>query len=348
MNEKKNKTKQKNKKIHQEIFQCSQDMKDLLKEHLRTNGCTSDDNPLLFSLATPEESRAFLWALYAKYDSSLPKNTINSRPILTVFLLFRSEDLAAPAQVQSDIERFCHIASISSKYYIPKLQDWVMSAIYQTTNDTIFMDSCSSATLSALIDVSVQLKRKDMTETIQKKWYDRLIDKSAPSVPAIQAADKHHLEGIRGMAYYIHVQDMLDRQTVTGRGATQLRADPKLNNGQVMRLLSGYWSLVSLWERSRLKPIKIPQASSCTSEAHQRCSVTWERRWVSAAGWKRILGLNSADVLGLLACLRDQLSGDEDLKTGTNSECRLAALDALKAFKVTVQDGLADHFFGCV
>jgi hypothetical protein len=55
-------------KIHQEIFECSEFMKDLLKDHLsHTNGSTSDDNPLLFRLATPAECRAFLWALYAKY-----------------------------------------------------------------------------------------------------------------------------------------------------------------------------------------------------------------------------------------------------------------------------------------
>jgi len=90
------------------------------------------------------------------------------------------------------------------------------------------------------------------------------------------------------------------------------------------------------------------QAPSCNNEAHQRCSATWERRWVSAAGWKRILGVNSADVLVLLACLRDQLSGDEDLKMGTNPDCRMAGLDSLKALKAKVQDGLADHFFGCV
>jgi hypothetical protein len=141
------------------------------------------------------------------------------------------------------------------------------------------MDSCSSASLSSLTDISIKFKRKDI-ELIQKKWYDRLSNKSAPSVPAIQAADKHDLVDIRGMAYYIRVQDMLDRQTVTECGATQLHADPKLNNGQVMRLLSGYWSLVSLWERSRLKPIELVQASTCTDEAHQRCSATWERRWI--------------------------------------------------------------------
>jgi hypothetical protein len=264
------------------------------------------------------------------------------------YTFFRSEDLAAPAQEQSDVERFCDIASISNKYDIPKLQDWVLSTIHQTVTNTIFMDSCSSATLSLLLDVSIHSKRKDIVQLISKKWYDRLLNKSTPSVPAIQAADKHDIVDIRGMAYYIHVQDMLDRQTVTGRGATQLRADPKLNNGQVMRLLSGYWSLVSLWERTRLKPIELPQSTSCTSETHQRCSATWERRWVSAAGWRRILGLNSADVLGLLACLRDQLSGDEDLKMGTNSDCRVAGLEALRALNVEIQDGLADHFFGCV
>jgi hypothetical protein len=31
-----------------------------------------------------------------------------------------------------------------------------------------------------------------------------------------------------------------------------------------------------------------------------------------------------------------------------NSDCRIAGLEALKALRVKVQDGLADHFFGCV
>ena len=41
-------------------------MKHLLDDHLGRNGSTSDDNPLLFRIATPDETRAFLWALYAK------------------------------------------------------------------------------------------------------------------------------------------------------------------------------------------------------------------------------------------------------------------------------------------
>jgi len=55
--------------------------------------------------------------------------------------------------------------------------------------------------------------------------------KSTPSVPAIQAADKHELLSLRGVAYYVHVQDMLDRQTHTPEGGgTQLRVDPMLTD----------------------------------------------------------------------------------------------------------------------
>ena len=87
----------------------------------------------------------------------------------------------------------------------------------------------------------------------------------------MQAADKHELLNLCGVAYHVHVQDMLDRQTHTPEGGrTQLRVDPKLNNRQVMRLLPGYCSLVSYWERLRLKPLELPHASdACTIDAHR-------------------------------------------------------------------------------
>ena len=69
---------------------------------------------------------------------------------------------------------------------------------------------------------------------------------------------------------------------------------------------------------------------------------------MSAVGWKRILGYNSADILALLTCLRDQLGGDEELKKGTTSECRAAGLDLLKTHAETTREHLSDHFFGCI
>jgi len=65
-----------------------------------------------------------------------------------------------------------------------------------------------------------------------------------------------------------------------------------------MRFLPGYCSLVSCWERLRLKPLELPHASDAyTVDAHCVCMATWERRWVSEVGWKRILGYNPADIL---------------------------------------------------
>lgn len=225
---------------------------------------------------------------------------------------------------------------------------WVCNALAKASSDNVFLDSCSSASLTLLLDISIDYKLKDVKKAVVKKWCDRLMNKSTPSVPPIQAGDRYDLTDLRGIAYYVHVQDMLDRQTVSAKGATQLRADPKLNNGQVMRLLTGYCSLVSLWERLRLKPMELPVGKGCSADAHSKCTSVWERRWTSVVGWKRILGLNSADILALLACLRDQLMNDDDLKAGINAECRLAGLEALKTLRTNTQQELADHFFACI
>lgn len=211
------------------------------------------------------------------------------------------------------------------------------------------MDSCSSANFTSLLDVAVEFNDTELLNSAISIWAERVSKNSTPSVPAMLAADKHDLAELRGVAYYVHIQDMMDRQTsITALGATQLRADPKLNNGQVMRVLSGYWSLVSFWERFRRTPLALARAGECSESEHKTCVSNWDRRWHSAVGWKRILGYNNADILALLACLRDQLRGDDDLAQGTSPACRDAGLNALKESLETTRKGLADHFLGCI
>ncbi|KAF8963026.1 hypothetical protein BDZ97DRAFT_1702033 [Flammula alnicola] len=313
-------------KIHADLLSCCQIMSECLQDHVERYGMPTEERPFQCPYPTVEEYRAFLWALYA-----------------TV------EQLSEIAHDHADLERLSQIIKLNRKYDIPKMLDWVTDTVHRTATNAVFMESCSSASLTLLVEIAKENKYTKTLDAVVRKWCDRILNKSTPSVPAIQIADKYELQELGGVAYYVHVQDMLDRQTgFTEKGATQLRADPKLNNGQVMRLLTGYWSLVSLWERLRLKPIELPMAASCSAEAHVKCAATWERRCISAAGWKRILGINSADILALLACLRDQLSNDDDLKAATNPECRLAGLEALKALRTKTQAGLADHFFACV
>ena len=101
-----------------------------------------------------------------------------------------------------------------------------------------------------MVNLAVRRGIPHLLSSILDKWSERVYHKSTPSVPAMQAADKHELLSLRGVAYYVHVQDMLDRQSHTPEGGgTQLRVDPKLNNGQVI-------GAVDVLERScRMRPV---------------------------------------------------------------------------------------------
>jgi len=232
---------------------------------------------------------------------------------------------------------------MTDKYESPILRGWVVNAIHQAATNPVLLESCSSANLAYMVNECIAQKFDKALASVVSKWSDRLEKKDAPTVPAIHAADRHGLEDLKGIAYYLHVQDMIDRQTATRKGATHLKSDPKLSKSQVSRLLNGHWSLVSMWERLRLKPIDLPRSTKCTEEGHVKCAALWERRWISAAGWKRIMSISSADILALLACLRDQLMNDDDLKA-MDAECRLAGLEALKNFRLKTREELADHF----
>ncbi|CAA7262833.1 unnamed protein product [Cyclocybe aegerita] len=311
-------------KIHERMFTCTEFFQECLDSH----GPTSISNPHRMVAATVDELRAFFWALYAT-DSQLAEK-------ITEF---------------PHLQRVFRICSMTRKYPdLPRMIEWADAQVRSVAADNVFMDSCSSAALAEFTTFAILHEFPDELALIQKKWCERLQSKSAPSVPAIQVADEYpeDLKELRGIAYYLHIQDMMDRQTqFTESGATHLFADPKLNNGQVMRLLAGYWSLSALWERLRLKPAELPLGASCCDEAHAKCISIWERRWTSAAGWKRILGINTADALALLSCLQDQLSNDDDLKV-INPDCRRAGLEEIRKLREKTKDGLGDHFAGVV
>lgn len=308
------------------------------------------------------------------------------------------EELNAPPHENKFIERLHLIVSLTQKYRIPKLESWTSSAVSGLTNDTVYLSSCSSSTLTHIAAACVAYQLKEPLAKLTKMWIARLERSDTPSVPAIIASDELDLPArLRGLAYYLHLQDMVDRRGMSSTGAMQLRTDDKLNNGQILRLYAGNMSLNGYWEHLRIKPIALPvppsggsdtpssgtagnpgtpnRFNSSTStapgtptasgtptpgtpnntniptcpggETHQkRCVATWERRWISAAGWKRILGISNSDALALLACLRDQLANDEETKNGMEPGCRAAGLEALRALRAKVREDLNDHFLG--
>ena len=255
-----------------------------------------------------------------------------------------AENLGAFPREHECIEKLMRISDFLAIYSAEKLKDWVESKFTDMASGTHpFLDSCSSNSLSLLLSIGCN-GREDFKNAVVKKWIQRLWNKSAPSVPAVDAAEQHSIDSLRGVAYYIYTQDMVDRQEFTERGALKLRADTKLSTEQRMHVYGGFCSLVASWERFRSKPTPLAMADGCTQAKHARCAPVWEKRWRSAIGWRRILDLNTADFLALQDCLRDQLMNDEDLKEALHPACRLRGLEDMKKIRARTQDHLAEHF----
>ncbi|KAF7326615.1 hypothetical protein MVEN_02598200 [Mycena venus] len=296
-------------------------LQDILARHLVE---THRVGAPLVLIADADEFRALLWALYAS-----------------------PQERAAQPRGHDDLDRLLLIASISRQYRCATLESWAKDAILRTVSvDEAFISSSSSAMFKRIIDCAIRTRNDALLETTITQWAARIRRGDAPCVPAILVADAHELPRLRGIAYYYHIQGMIAQQTtVTERGATQFQTDPKLSNAQVMRLLSGHWSLVSLWERLRRNPPKFECADGCTT-GNRRCAAVFGERWSFAAASKKINAMSSADVLALLAVMRDQLAADHEMTKCIPPQCKLAALEAVKKQANTYEDGLADHFFG--
>jgi hypothetical protein len=262
----------------------------------------------------------------------------------------RTKDIEArlrPTE-QSDIDRLLALTTIAHKYSFLTLRDQSLSAILEAfTADAVFPDTCSSATFSAIVDLAVELKVRGLLDFVVTKWSDRIQRRDIPAMPAIMTADRHCLRSLRGNAYYVHIQETFDRQShIVGAGVANLFADPKLSSFQTTRLLSGYMSLVTFWERLRRTPPKLPCAQGCGPAAHRACVITWNEQWHCAASSPKTLRHNSADVLAILASIREQICADQELVQKVTKACRRGGLDALQKETDDLLSALPDHFFG--
>ncbi|KAJ7143631.1 hypothetical protein C8R43DRAFT_1097543 [Mycena crocata] len=293
-------------------------LQDILARHRRA--ASRPEAPLVL-IADVDEFRALLWALYTS-----------------------PEELAAQPREHKDVDRLLLITAICRQYRCAGLAAWSKAAILRSvSDDDAFIASCSSAMFRRILDVAMRTGHKDLCDATVAKWTARIRHTEAPCVPAILAADEHELPELRGVAYYFHIQTMTAQQTtVTDRGATQFQMDSKLKNAQVMRLLSGHWSLVSLWERLRRSPPRFVCVSGCAG----RCAAAWAERWGVATTAERVTRLSSANVLALLTAMRELLALDKELPKMMAALCKVAALESVRTQRKTVEDGLADHFFG--
>ena len=252
---------------------------------------------------------------------------------------------------QADLDRLLTLAKITYKFHYKTLHLWAIAVLNCTfAANAVFADTCSSAAFTRAVDVAASCEASELLHSIEARWGARVRHRDIPAVPAILSADRYNLRILRGIAYYVHIQETMElRATVTESGATQFQVDPKLSNIQVMRLLSGHLSLLRFWERLRRKAPKLRCAQGCDAGRHGNvCSVIWEDRWRAATNSGRVLARDTADIFAILSAMRGELSLDPELKRMVLPGCRLAGLDGLHRVSSDLSDTLPDHFSGCI
>ncbi|KAG6815899.1 hypothetical protein H0H87_010378 [Tephrocybe sp. NHM501043] len=284
---------------------------------------TTGRDPLELFGVSVIEFRALMWARYATEDDA------QDQP----------RDL-------DDLERLLSLSTITKTLEFDRLHQWTLDSMQRAfSSDVSLVDSCSSVTLTRVIEVATQFKATELLNAAVSKWCNRVQRKDSPAVPAIIAADEHKLKSLGGIAYYTHLLEAIEQAPPpTDASPLRILADPKLNSKQLIRLLSGHLALVGFSDRYRRRAPKLECGEGCTAEAHRACTRIWNERWRAAAGSPKVLALCSADILGLVVEINDRMAVDAELEKGLTKECRMAGLKSLKRNVADTQTRLPQYF----
>lgn len=305
-------------------------LKDLVfrgKEHPPEVERWTDENPLrIYQHVAPDALKALLWFIHKSTD-----------------------ELSVLPQSYDDVEMILSLATAARPFGLEDVHTWSLGVVHRAVEDDAFMKSCGSSTLAKLIEVAHFCHKPGLVPSITSKWHSRLLNKMAPAVPAMHAAERFGLKDLKGVAYYSYLMDMAEGQEAGSDGAfAPLRVNDKVNSAQTMRLLAGYMSLTKFWEKFRAKPLDLPLGPECSEQEHTGCIAAWGKRWTSVVGWKRTLACSSADVLACMKTLADQLSNDENFGNDALKPCcKAVGLKAIRLKSQEVEENIGSHFTGC-
>ncbi|KZT73942.1 hypothetical protein DAEQUDRAFT_661722 [Daedalea quercina L-15889] len=318
----------------------------------------SDEQPIRLYSESVENFRIFLSVLYALPD-----------------------ELHAYRTATADISRLLTIASLTNKYHFLSTAWWAVSAIYSVTSGefgppTHPMGDLSRASTSALVqilEIAMRCGHRRLIDFVVESWSNRILSKDLTPRPAMRVADRWDLAALRGVAYYVQLMEMgrefegrlrigprPQSQEIARAYSAAVACEPTadktstselvgedeiapLTSAQLRRLLSGFYSLVTLWDNLRLNPPALPRPDGCTYHMHA-CVVTFRTVWCDAARSEKTARYGTADVVGRLCCVEDQLRASTDLACTLSPGCKREAMDAVKKCIKDVQEGLSARF----
>lgn len=237
----------------------------------------------------------------------------------------------------------------------------------------------STIALTEILEIAMRCGHRRLIDFVIESWSNRILSKEIPPRAAMSVADRWDLDDLRGVAYYVQLMEMgkdfegrlrinlspneilppsgtatqdTDEAAVIPQPTSSRASTPvspceddtsPLSSAQLTRLLSGFYSLVSLWDHLRLTPPTFPRPDGCTYHMHG-CVATFRSVWCEVARSEKTTRYGSADVVGRLRCVEEQLRASTDLACALSPGCKREAMAAVKKCIKEVQEGLSARF----
>jgi len=238
---------------------------------------------------------------------------------------------------QADIDQLVRIAEITNKYHFCSLEGWAVEAMHKVLSGVYgsptFVPTTSDR-LSRILEMSIICNHTKLRDFVVARWTSLILSRELEPTIALLVADKYCLRLLLGVAYYVQLM-------AVGNGFV---VNDGLSREQRIRLMSGHWSLVNLWDRLRVSPPKFEKGANGCVYHNNGCVSIWTAIWLEVGKSEKTLAFGTADVMGRLRCMEEQLSWNQELATSLTPQCRKAALAALQEVVKDVEERLADHF----
>ncbi|CAL1713000.1 unnamed protein product [Somion occarium] len=321
--------------------------------HLAQEGA-SDQNPIILYGESEDNFRVLLGLLY-----SLPHE-------LQVY---------HTASVQ--LPQLITLTSILNKYHFSGTCAWALCALYNvlsggygTTPAQYSLSECSERLLERIVEVACVCEHQELRNYVEERWMGRIWGLNSDPLNgkrrekavrrAVRVADTWGMKRLAGVAYYVLLVEMDGKieRTFSIDPSSSASSDegtneddqtpPPLSPVQIIRLLSGHMSLVSLWDQLRRSAPAFARPDGCVFHVHG-CLSVWSSAWAEAARSDVTLNkYRSCDIVGRLKRMEEQLMGNTDLQCALTPGCRRKAMFAIRELVSSVTDGLAGHFVDVV
>lgn len=166
----------------------------------------------------------------------------------------RPPELEVCNSKEADIDQLVQIAEITNKYHFGSLEAWATEAVHKVLSGiygTPLHPLTTSDRLARVLEMSVICGHPRLRDLVVSQWTSRILCRELEPAPALIVADKYNIRLLRGVGYYIQLFSM----------GTIFSNAGGLNREQWIRLMSGHWSLVNLWDRLRISPPKFEKVS---------------------------------------------------------------------------------------